>query len=145
MTGGNGSGVEFAVGCGEGDGASDEHPGVEHGFNVQGGGSGIGDRAGGGVGGHSFVESSFQACYGEGFAVGEGDEIDDGAEPEHSTDVEDSGAVGGRTGGAVRDVRTAENERWVSVRTGVVEDIVIVKHRGEAIGGVNIFKRCDGG
>ena len=45
----------------------------------------------------------------------------------------------------MRNARAAENERWVSVRTRVVEDIVAVRHRGEAIGGVNIFKKCDGG
>ena len=93
VTGGYGSGIEFAVGYGERDGASSEHPWV----HVQGGGGRIGDRAVGGVGGHSFVESSFQSCHGEGFAAGQGgDEINDGAKPEHSTDAKNGGAVGGR-------------------------------------------------
>ena len=70
VTSGYGSWIEFAVGCGERDGASSEHPWVEHGFHVQGGGSGNGGRTGGSVSGHSFVESSFQSCHGEGFAAG---------------------------------------------------------------------------
>ena len=44
----------------------------------------------------------------------------------------------------MRNVRAAENERRVSVRARVVEDIVAVRQRGEAIRGVDIFKRCDG-
>ena len=30
-------------------------------------------------------------------------------------------------------VRAAENERWVSIRTRVVEDIVAFRHSGKAI------------
>ena len=42
VTGGDGPRIEFAVGRGERDGASSEHPWVEHSFHVQGGGSGNG-------------------------------------------------------------------------------------------------------
>ena len=42
MTGGDGTRIEFAVGCGERDEASGEHPRVEHSFHVEGGGSGNG-------------------------------------------------------------------------------------------------------
>ena len=54
--------------------------------------------------------------------------------------------VGGwGTGGAAIHVRAAENERRVSVGARVVENIVVVRHRGEAIRGVNIFERRGAG
>jgi len=70
VTGGDGTRIDFSVGCGERDGASGEHPRVEHSVHVEGGGSGNGGGTGGSVSGHSFVESLFQSCHGEDFAAG---------------------------------------------------------------------------
>ena len=46
VTGGNGARIEFAVGSGERDGSSGEHPRVEHSFHVQGGRGGTGVEPG---------------------------------------------------------------------------------------------------
>ena len=88
MTGGDGTGVDFAIGNGEGDRACGEHARVEHGLHVQGRGGGKRDGAGGSVGGQSFVESALQASHREGLAAGEGgDEVHHGAKPKHSADA----------------------------------------------------------
>ena len=100
VTGSNGARVEFAVGGGERDGASGEHPRVEHTFHVQGGRGGDGGRAGDSVSCHGFVQGSLQACDCESSGAGQGgDKIDNGAKPEYAANAECCGVSGWGTGG----------------------------------------------